>query len=211
VYYGLGNGLCPGILFPFAIAKYTWTSNDNAIEQDPFVLQVRDDYGVYLNEYGFTVQLAQPTVQNGCLKGGKVGPIRHCVRTTLTLDDPPANATSYQWKIDGGNGAIVFTNGQQTIETTTPSATVKYVRVSGGGDQANLTVKVTDPNSPGELDYGPLSYTSCAALLDGSLDTLDPQGGTIISSKFTPKFCKTIAEAEKICGYFAFFEKSQSR
>lgn len=47
-------------------------------------------------------------VQNGCLKGGVVGPIRLSVRTTLTLDEPPAGATSYKWKIDGGNGAITF-------------------------------------------------------------------------------------------------------
>lgn len=196
---------CP-MPFPFAVARYTWRPKQ-AVDQDPFVLQFSSQDGRYLNEYGVSAQLSQPLVQNGCLKGGVVNgvaaPIRHSVRTTLTLNNPPEGATSYNWTIDGGNGAIVFTNGQQTIETTTPSATVKYVNVNGGGYKANLSVKIAEANNPGELDYGPLSYISCAAILAGSVPK-PPNGGTVIDLYFKPQDGLTLAQAEKVCGYFNF-------
>jgi hypothetical protein len=121
----------------------------------------------------------------------------------LTLENPPASAISYQWKIDGGNGAVVFTNGQQMINNTTPYATVKYMRVNGGGYKANLSVKVIDPRNPGELDYGPLSYISCAAILDRSVPK-PPSGGTVIDIYFKPQYGFTLTQAEKACGYFNF-------
>jgi hypothetical protein len=114
---------------------------------------------------------------------------------------------SYKWTIDGGNGAIVFANGQQTINTTAPSATVTYVRINGGGYQANLSVTIADPNDPGVLNYGPLPYISCAAILDKSVPQPalgGPRGNTDISATFTPNDGYTIAQAEEVCGYFAF-------
>lgn len=79
--------------------------------------------------------------------------------------------------------------------------------VRGGGYQANLSVKIADPNSPGGLDYGPLSYISCAAIL--ALPNPVRSGpayapNTEISATFTPKYGYILGQAEKICGYFAF-------
>jgi hypothetical protein len=143
VSYTLGGGQCPGILFPFRVARYTWGVKQSA-EQDPFVLQVRDQYGVYLNEYGFTATLAHIMMTPAPQSGSPT-----LASQIANLVNPPAGATGYTW----------------TISSTIPSITLQETHSTGSYVPFSISVEVATAGGP--LEYGPTdaAFGQCLAQL----------------------------------------------
>jgi DNA-binding beta-propeller fold protein YncE len=160
VNYALAGNVCPGKTFPFTVVNYTWNA-DAAVQQDTFILQARDQFGVYLNEYGFAEQRsrisATPLSPTSCT--GQTQP-----SATLTLVNPPNNATGYTWQISGGNNQVHFLNGQQTIKSTNNSVPINMPQ--SGIPSFNLTVLTTinynlavvSTQNSAVLEYGPSPY-----------------------------------------------------
>lgn len=134
---------CGNKLFTFAVARYTWSSK-TSIEQDSFVLQFSSQNGVYQNDYGFTAELARitvtPAVQNG---SGSNPPLM----ATATLKNPPLGANGFDWAIVGGNEAIVFPNGQETISSSSNSILIQEPNPNGSTVSFNIQVGVRYPEA----------------------------------------------------------------
>ena len=143
---------CGSTLFPFRVARYT-RGPKGANEQDKFVLQVRDDYG-RLNEYGFIAEFAHITVTPAVQIGSGSNPP---LAATATLVNPPPNANGYKWTILGGGGAIVFLNGEETIDSTNPSIVIEEPNPTAAVVPFIIEVDANwrTTNGAGTLTYGP--------------------------------------------------------
>jgi hypothetical protein len=146
---------CGDKQFPFAVARHTW-GQKRSVNQDPFVLTFRSQDGAYQNSYGFIAELAQITVSPATQIGIAPNPP---LGATVSLSNPPAYAASYTWTINGGDGAIVFLNGQQTINSINPSIVIEEPNPTGNDIPFSVSVGVVATG--GELNYGPISDIFC--------------------------------------------------
>ncbi|HEU5352163.1 MAG TPA: Ig-like domain repeat protein [Terracidiphilus sp.] len=112
---------CGQQLYNFAVARYTWGSS-RSIEQVPFILEYSTQDNRYSNGQQFVAQFAPVTV--GPALPGESGS-NSLITATATLTNPPVNAVGYDWQIVGGNGAILFPNGQETMSSTTNSIPIE--------------------------------------------------------------------------------------
>lgn len=69
-------------------------------------------------------------------------------------------AAGYDWQITGGNGAIVFPNGQEAMSSTTNSITVEEPSPTGASIPFNIQVGVRYPSTltPPSAEFDPLLY-----------------------------------------------------
>jgi len=137
----LGNGDCPGIIFPFAVARYTWTDAERTVLQDPFTLRWTTPDGLFLRDNSWIAELAkiaQPkSVWWVCGVVNRPA-LPHSVIARLT--NPPAGATSFVWTVTAGSDKLVFSNGTPTVTTSTNTATIKSLAASTS--MKDVTAKV---------------------------------------------------------------------
>lgn len=75
---------------------------------------------------------------------------------TGSLTSIPSSAKNYTWKITGGGGAIVFSNGAETIQSTTDSIQLFEPNPTGSSVPFTLEADVANPSTiGGTLEYGP--------------------------------------------------------
>jgi hypothetical protein len=159
--YVLPNNQCPGQVYQFSTVSYTWGA-DQADLQDPFTLGWTNPNGQFAGTLSYVAEDAHITVTPATPSGSGANPP---LNATASLTNPPANAKSYAWTITGGGGAIVFSNGQETISSTTNSIPIQEPNPTGNSVSFNLNVAVTYATSVGSntLRYGPLADTFCGA------------------------------------------------
>lgn len=155
--YLLPDGSCPGNLYPFAVARYTWNASKQSILEDPVVLNWTDPYGQPAGTISFLAELGHlandHAVWNVC--GDKYSTLP--TTATLSLKNPPSNATSYEWTIAAPQNKMTFSNGQNTITTTTPSTTIKGMDASGARNDITFYVEAKGVPFSSGLKYGPFS------------------------------------------------------
>ena len=153
--YELPDGSCPGNLYPFAVARYTWPISQQSILEVPVVLNWTDPYGQPSGTISFLAELGHITnshaVWNICGDPNSSLP----TQATLSLKNPPSNATSYEWTIQAPQNKMTFLNGQTTITTTTPSATIKGIDASGARNDISFFVVAKGVPFSSGLKYGP--------------------------------------------------------
>lgn len=157
---------CGTTLFPFQVARYTWGSNQS-IEQDPFTLQYSTQDGTLHNIISPTATLSRITVTPAAQSGSGSNPP---LTATAILTNPPPGAAGYDWQIIGGNGAIVFSNGQETMSSTTNSIPVNEPNPTPTSVSFNIQVGVRYPTTVATataqsdpLLYGPIPDVFCGA------------------------------------------------
>jgi hypothetical protein len=140
---------------------------DQSIEKDLFELKYNTVDGTYVNYFGLAALLAHVTVTPASQSGSGSNPP---LTATATLTSPPTGAEGYDWQITGGNGAIVFPNGQEAISSTTNSITVEEPNPTGASVPFNVQVGVryptaiaaaTGPSNSDALLYGPANDVFC--------------------------------------------------
>jgi hypothetical protein len=137
----LANGDCPGVTFPFNVARYTWTDKQTVL-QDPFALDWTTPDGMYNIVDSWTGELAKIKEGKGVwwVCGVSSGTLPNT--GTLTLMNPPASATSFVWTVTAGGTNLVFSNSKGTITTTAPTASVKSLAASTAMKDVSLNVGV---------------------------------------------------------------------
>jgi hypothetical protein len=155
----LANGDCPGVTFPFAVARYTWTDPSNKVLQDPFTLQWSTPDGQFTQTNSFTAELAK-IVQSKSI-WWVCGVTRAALPNTgtLTLQNAPAGATSFAWSVTAGSDKLVFSNGSPTITTATATSHIKSLAASTALKDVKVKVIVnsltysfgTDVRTPKQL------------------------------------------------------------
>lgn len=138
----LANGDCPGITFPFAVARYTWTDANQTVLQDPFTLQWTTPDGMFNQVDNWTAQLAKVAQAHSIWWVCGVTRAALPNTATLTLQNPPSGASSYVWTITGGAKKLAFSNSTNTITTTTNSAGVKTLAASMNMKDVSMNVVV---------------------------------------------------------------------
>ena len=146
--YGpLKTGACPGVLFPYNVARYTWTDPDQSVLQDPFTL-VWNPWGEpggdcctnsFIGELP-QIKLAKSVWWVCGVSGGSLPNTG-----TLTLKspvNPPPYSTSFVWTITAGATKLVFSNGTATITRTAPTAGVKTLAASAALNDVSVNVVV---------------------------------------------------------------------
>lgn len=113
---------CPGKVFPYRVVSDTWGSNTNA-KQDLMIFEITGQgaSGIWENEYA--AEISRVTVGLPLPSGSGSNPP---MSTTATLTNPPYGADGFDWQIIGGNGAIVFPNGQERMSSTTNSIPLQW-------------------------------------------------------------------------------------
>lgn len=97
----LSNGDCPGVIFPYALISYTWTSSDEAATQDSFAAQwVSPDY---VEPDTFVENLATVKIDKVDFAAGTA---------SLTIDGPPEATGTLTLEFSGA------TAGTATLTTT---------------------------------------------------------------------------------------------
>jgi HEAT repeat protein len=139
----LANGDCPGITFPFAVARYTWTDAKEAVLQDPFTLDWSTPDGMFNQVNSFAAELAKVTqaplsVWWTCSATTTALP----TTGTLTLTNPPSGATSFVWTITAGTITLAYSNNASTITTTTNTAGIQSLAASTGKNDVSMNVVV---------------------------------------------------------------------
>jgi HEAT repeats len=140
--FTLANGDCPGILFPFAIARYTWTDAKQKVLQDPFTLQWTTPDGMFTETDEWSGQLAK--IELGQAVWWVCSASNTLLPTTgnLTLTNPPSTATSFAWTISAGDTRMVFSNGTSAVTTTANKAKVKSLAASTAMNDVSMSVVV---------------------------------------------------------------------
>jgi hypothetical protein len=155
----LANGDCPGVTFPFNVARYTWTDASQTVSSDPFTLDWTTPDGMFNDVNSWIGELAKikqaKSVWWVCgVSGGSLPNTG-----TLTLTNPPLGATSFVWTITAGASDLVFSNGTATITTTAATAGTKALGASTAMNNVSMTVVVqkltylfkTDVRTPKQL------------------------------------------------------------
>ncbi|HEU5400129.1 MAG TPA: Ig-like domain repeat protein [Terriglobales bacterium] len=149
--FALPNNQCPGQLYEFSTAYAEWGS-DQADLQDPFTLDWKDVNGQLAETISSNTEYAHIAVTPATPSGSGQNPP---LVATASLISPPSYAKGYTWTVIGGGGAIVFLNGQETMQSTTPSITVEEPNPTPGVKVPfKLSVKVA--TGSGTLQYGPI-------------------------------------------------------
>ncbi len=140
--FALGNGDCPGVLFPFAIARYTWTDANQKVLQDPFTLQWTSPDAMFTETNEWNGELAK--VKLGQSVWWVCGATNTLLPTkgNLTLTNPPSGATSFAWTITAGDSRLVYSNGSSAVTTTTNTAKVKSLAASTAMNDVSMSVVV---------------------------------------------------------------------
>jgi hypothetical protein len=138
----LSNGDCPGVTFPFNVARYTWTDAKQTVLQDPFTLKWKTPDGKFTLINGFIGELAKITQAKSIwfvcgVTGGTLPDTG-----TVTLTNPPSGASSFVWTISAGASDLVFSNGTSTITTTTGTAGTKALAASTAMKNVSMNVVV---------------------------------------------------------------------
>ncbi len=157
VYMTLKNGACPGVLFPFNLARYIWTDPDQTVLEDTFTL-VWSAGGPNGETTSITAEMAQVKLAKSVwwtcdVSGGSLpntGTLK--LKTAVT---PPSVATNYVWTITSGTRELVFSNGEATTTTTAPVAGVRVLAASAASDDVSVNVVIGPiPRRPPEyLEY----------------------------------------------------------
>jgi len=156
---------CGTTLYSFPVAHYTWGS-DQSVAQDPFTLKYSTQDLKYHNSYYFLANLARVTAAPAVQSGAGPNPP---LTATVTLTNPPVGAVGYDWQIIGGNGVIVFPNGQETISSTTNSIPIDEPNPTPTSISFNIQVGIRYPSTlvagtaADPLLYGPTPDTFCGA------------------------------------------------
>jgi hypothetical protein len=136
------TGVCPGVLLPFNVARYTWTDLTAVSLQDAFALQWTTPDGQFTENNSFIAQLADITQNNSiwrvCGFSGGALPLS----ATLTLNYPPPDSASYVWTVTAGAANLVFSNGTATITTTANSAGITSLAASRNQNDVSINVVV---------------------------------------------------------------------
>jgi len=155
----LGNGDCPGVTFPFNVARYTWTDAKQTVLADPFTLDWKTPDGMFNDVNSFNAELAKITQAKSvwwtCNAAGSALP----TTGTLTLTNPPSGASSFVWTITAGTKTLDYSNNTSTITTTANTAGIKSLAASTGQNDVSMKVVVqgltylfrTDVREPNRL------------------------------------------------------------
>jgi hypothetical protein len=155
----LGNGDCPGMMFPFAVARYTWTDAERSVLQDPFTLNWSTPDGMFSIDEDWIAELAKTTQAKSVWWICGVTRMTLPRSVALKLTNPPSGATSFDWTVSAGSDKLVFSNGMPIITTATNSATVKSSAASTAMKDVSVKIDVqglsydfkTDVRSPHQL------------------------------------------------------------
>lgn len=158
---------------PFQVARYTW-GTEGSFDQDTFTLQFSTQDGANHSSLSFTAELARITITAASQSGPGSNPP---LTATANLTNGPPGAKGYDWQIIGGNGAIVFPNGQERMSSTTNSISIEEPNPTGSNVSFTMQVGVQYPTivtccSPlvtsnnttaasDDLFYGPSPDTFC--------------------------------------------------
>ena len=149
--FALPDGVCPGHVYDWATATYTWGSNTSDL-QDPFTLNwIISGGGTLSYNAEYTHINVTAATQNG-----PNGPIT----ATASLNHPVPYANGYTWTITGGGGAITFPNGAESMGSTLPSITIQEQNPTGTSVPFSLTAKAGIKDSK-PITYGPTQDTFC--------------------------------------------------
>jgi HEAT repeats len=159
----LGNGDCPGVMFHFAVARYTWTDAERSVLQDPFTLNWSTPDGKFSIDEDWIAELAKITQAKSVWWICGVTRMTLPRSVTLKLTNPPSGAASFDWTVSAGSDKLVFSNGTPTITTAANSATVKSLAASTAKKDVSVNVNVqglsydfmTDVRSPHQLKRRP--------------------------------------------------------
>lgn len=152
-YHELSNGQCPGMFFPFNVARYTWGSIQTTL-QDPFTLTWTSTDGVFVETFPFTAELAH-LANSKAVWAPCPGPANPTLpaTATLTLNNQPQGAINYAWTVTGATNELSYSNNTTATNTTTMQA----LAPSANQWDIGMKVAVTVANSnPPILTYGPL-------------------------------------------------------
>jgi hypothetical protein len=147
---------CAGYSWPFAVARYTWTSSNQTVLEDPFTLNWTTPDGYYNLNASIVASLAKVVAKPVAASSSNAEETSQDV-ANVTLIDPPSGAASYTWTMTGGAGILAFSNGAPSITTTTNTTPV--ASLNGQSDTINLSVTVKYSAGANSLSYGPDSYT----------------------------------------------------
>lgn len=187
--FALPNNQCPGHLYQFSTAYYAWGSAEAKADlQDPFVLHWTTPDRQYdemiSSNAEFDLVSVTPPVPYG---SGQNPPFT----ATASLASTPANAQGYTWTIIGGGGAIVFSNGADSIQSTTSTIPIFEPNPTSSMVPFTIEAVVANPGTiGGALHYGPTSdlfgnnYVSCSP---SSLPiTFVARGGSVVCTATGP-------------------------
>ncbi|HEY2468940.1 MAG TPA: Ig-like domain repeat protein [Terracidiphilus sp.] len=141
---------CPGHLYPFSTAYYTWNSTDQVDLQDPFILHWTTPDGQFNETVTSNAEFDHVGVSQAVPNSSGQNPP---LTAEGSLTTTPTNASNYTWIITGGGGAVVFANRAETIQSTNNSIPLMEPNPSANGTTFNLETDVQ--TSAGTLRYGP--------------------------------------------------------
>jgi len=139
----LSNGDCPGVTFPFNVARYTWTDASQKVLQDPFALEWTTPDGMFKEDNSFIGELAKITQAASIWWACSATTTSLATTGTLTLNNPPSGATSFVWTITAGATELNFSNNMSTITTTTGSAGITSLAKSAAMNDISINVVVS--------------------------------------------------------------------
>ena len=138
----LGNGDCPGIMFPFAVARYTWTDPERTNLHDPFTLEWSTPDGMFVEDESWIAELAKITQAKSVWWICGVTRMTLPRMVTLKLTNSPSGASSFDWTVTTGSDKLVFSNGTSTMNTSTNTVTVKSKDASTAMKDVSVMVDV---------------------------------------------------------------------
>lgn len=152
--FTLPNNQCPGRTYQFSTAYYTWGSSQGADLQDRFVLNWTTPDGQFNESISSNAEYDHVNVTQAVPNGSGQNPP---LTATASLASAPGSAQGYTWKIVGGGGSVLFSNGADTIQSTTDSIQLFEPNPSGTSVPFTIEADVANPATiGGTLDYGPI-------------------------------------------------------
>lgn len=140
---------CPDHTYQFSTASFTWGSEPVYL-QDPFILRWTTPDGQFNETISSNAEFDHVGVAQAIPNGSGQNPP---LVAEGSLTTAPSNATNYTWTITGGEGAIVFSNGTEMIQSTTNLIPLIEPSPTGSAVSFNLEADVQTPG--GTLKYGP--------------------------------------------------------
>ncbi len=145
------------MMFPFAVARYTWTDAERSALQDPFTLRWSTPDGMFLIDESWIAELAK------IVQPKSVWWICGVTRMTLPrsvglkLSNSPSGASSFVWTVTAGSDKLVFSNGMPTITTATDTVAVKSLAASTAMKDVAIKVDVQNLSYAFKTTCVPLS------------------------------------------------------
>jgi hypothetical protein len=153
----LKNGDCPGVLFPFNLARYIWTDPDQTVLEDTFTL-VWSTGGSNGETNSITAEMAQVKLAKSIWRvcGVSGGSLPNTGTLQLKTPGTPTSLSfGYVWTITAGANKLVFPGGQATMITSAPTAGVRTLAPSTTENDVSVNVVIGPiPRRPPEfLEY----------------------------------------------------------